>query len=54
MKTALVTGAGRGIGRAAADALAKAGLRVVGLVVSHTTSSPVGGTRMRSSDTVTS
>ena len=28
MKTALVTGAARGIGRAAADALAKAGLRV--------------------------
>ena len=33
MKTALVTGAGRGIGRAAADALQKAGLRVLRLDV---------------------
>ena len=31
MKTALVTGAGRGIGRAAADALQKAGLKVLRL-----------------------
>ncbi|MGH8668226.1 MAG: SDR family NAD(P)-dependent oxidoreductase [Burkholderiales bacterium] len=31
MKTALVTGAARGIGRAAAEALQKAGLRVLGL-----------------------
>ncbi len=31
MRTALVTGAGRGIGRAAGEALAKAGLRVLGL-----------------------
>ena len=31
MKTALVTGAARGIGRAAAEALSKAGMRVVGL-----------------------
>ena len=31
MKSALVTGAGRGIGRAAAEALAKAGVRVFGL-----------------------
>jgi NAD(P)-dependent dehydrogenase (short-subunit alcohol dehydrogenase family) len=31
VKTALVTGAARGIGRAAAEALAKSGLRVVGL-----------------------
>jgi 3-oxoacyl-[acyl-carrier protein] reductase len=31
LKTALVTGAARGIGRAAADALAKSGLRVLGL-----------------------
>ena len=31
MKTALVTGAARGIGRAAAEALSKAGLRVIGL-----------------------
>ena len=36
MKTALVTGAGRGIGRAAAEALAKAGVRVVGLDLSFT------------------
>jgi NAD(P)-dependent dehydrogenase (short-subunit alcohol dehydrogenase family) len=34
LKTALVTGAGRGIGRAAAESLAKAGVRVVGLDVS--------------------
>lgn len=34
MKTALVTGAGRGIGRAAAEALSKAGARVFGLDVS--------------------
>lgn len=40
MKTALVTGAGRGIGRAAADALAKAGLRVVGLDLSFPDSVP--------------
>ncbi len=33
MKTALVTGAGRGIGRAAADALQKAGLKVLRLDV---------------------
>jgi 3-oxoacyl-[acyl-carrier protein] reductase len=33
LKTALVTGAGRGIGRAAADALQKAGLRVLRLDV---------------------
>jgi 3-oxoacyl-[acyl-carrier protein] reductase len=33
VKTALVTGAGRGIGRAAADALQKAGLRVLRLDV---------------------
>ena len=31
MKTALVTGAGRGIGRAAAEALSRSGLRVIGL-----------------------
>ena len=31
MKTALVTGAARGIGRAAAEALAKSGVRVLGL-----------------------
>jgi 3-oxoacyl-[acyl-carrier protein] reductase len=31
MKSALVTGAARGIGRAAAEALAKSGLRVIGL-----------------------
>ena len=31
MKTALVTGAARGIGRAAAEALSKSGLRVLGL-----------------------
>ncbi len=31
MRTALVTGAGRGIGRAAGQALAKSGLRVLGL-----------------------
>ena len=31
MKTALVTGAGRGIGRAAAEALSKSGVRVIGL-----------------------
>jgi 3-oxoacyl-[acyl-carrier protein] reductase len=31
VKTALVTGAARGIGRAAAEALAKSGLRVIGL-----------------------
>jgi 3-oxoacyl-[acyl-carrier protein] reductase len=31
VRTALVTGAGRGIGRAAGEALAKAGLRVLGL-----------------------
>ena len=31
MKTALVTGAARGIGRAAAEALAKSGMRVLGL-----------------------
>ena len=34
MKAALVTGAGRGIGRAAADALSQAGVRVVGLDLS--------------------
>ncbi len=34
MKAALVTGAGRGIGRAAAGALSKAGVRVVGLDLS--------------------
>jgi 3-oxoacyl-[acyl-carrier protein] reductase len=31
VKTALVTGAGRGIGRAAAEALSRSGLRVIGL-----------------------
>jgi len=31
VKTALVTGAGRGIGRAAAEALSKSGVRVIGL-----------------------
>lgn len=34
MRTALVTGAGRGIGRAAAESLAEAGMRVVGLDLS--------------------
>jgi 3-oxoacyl-[acyl-carrier protein] reductase len=34
LKAALVTGAGRGIGRAAADALSQAGVRVVGLDLS--------------------
>ena len=34
MKTALVTGAARGIGRAAAEALSGAGVRVLGLDLS--------------------
>jgi 3-oxoacyl-[acyl-carrier protein] reductase len=40
LKTALVTGAGRGIGRAAAEALAKSGVRVLGLDLSFPEESP--------------
>ena len=40
MRTALVTGAARGIGRAAAEALARSGLRVLGLDVSFAEDHP--------------
>jgi 3-oxoacyl-[acyl-carrier protein] reductase len=40
LKTALVTGAARGIGRAAAEALSKAGMRVIGLDIAFPEDKP--------------